>query len=131
MLFIYMFEQNPQFEGRVRSIYDSHQSRGDMLFTSYLALGEVLAGTYKVDSSRADEVKAMFLQSKFGLLPLGLNCVDPFGELRSQNISIADSLHLATASATGMDLFLTADKKLLKLRVPGIQFIVDLDTNLF
>jgi uncharacterized protein len=37
-------------------------------------------------------------------------------------------MHLACAASAGIDLFLTSDKQLLKLDVPGIQFIADFTT---
>jgi hypothetical protein len=36
---------------------------------------------------------------------------------------VADSINLACAASAGMDLFLTGDKGLVKLIVPGIQFV--------
>lgn len=129
MLFIYMFEDNARFAPRVDSIYASHQSRGDLLFTSYLALGEVLAGVYKLAPERASDIKEMFAETKFKLLPFDAECAEPFGRLRSQNISSSDALHLATASATGIDMFLTGDKRLQKIHVPGIKFIADIEID--
>jgi predicted nucleic acid-binding protein len=131
MLFIYMFEDNARFAPRVASIYESHKQNGDLLFTSYLSLGEVLAGVYNLAPERAEGVKAMFAAAKFRLLPFGSRCAEPFGRLRSQKISSADALHLATASAENIDLFLTGDKRLQKLRVPGIKFVADIDLDLF
>jgi hypothetical protein len=35
---------------------------------------------------------------------------------------------LACAASAGIDLFLTGDKQLVKLDIPGIQFIADFNT---
>lgn len=54
------------------------------------------------------------------------NQVAPFAILCGERkVKIADSIHLACAASAGIDLFLTGDKQLAKLDVPGIQFIAD------
>jgi hypothetical protein len=45
-------------------------------------------------------------------------------------VSQADGIHLASAAAAGVDLFITNDDKLRKLRIPGIRFFADLDGKL-
>jgi predicted nucleic acid-binding protein len=45
-------------------------------------------------------------------------------------VSSADAIHLACAANAGTDLFLTNDKKLVGKVIPGIQFIVGLDSNI-
>ncbi|HEY7838794.1 MAG TPA: hypothetical protein VIC54_09360 [Terriglobales bacterium] len=42
-----------------------------------------------------------------------------------------DALHLAIAATAGVNLFLTNDRRLHRLKVPGIDFIAGLDTNLY
>jgi hypothetical protein len=42
-------------------------------------------------------------------------------------VKSADSINLACAASAGIDLFLTGDKQLMKLNVPGIQFIADFE----
>jgi hypothetical protein len=39
-------------------------------------------------------------------------------------------VNLASAAGAGIDLFLTGDKQLMKLEIPGIHFIADFDTPL-
>jgi predicted nucleic acid-binding protein len=59
-------------------------------------------------------------------LPFDEGAVAPFSRLRSvEKVKVADSIHLACAASAGIDLFLTGDQQLLKLDVPGIQFIAD------
>jgi hypothetical protein len=43
----------------------------------------------------------------------------------------AGATHLARAAHTGVDLFLTNDRELPDLVIPGIHFIAGLDVNLF
>ena len=52
--------------------------------------------------------------------------MDLFGRLRAKHrTSAADTIHLACAAVAGVDLFLTNDKDLVKLHVPGIKFIAN------
>lgn len=55
----------------------------------------------------------------------------PFSQLRAHHkLGVADSIHLACAASAGIDLFLTGDKQLIRLDVPGIQFIADFMTSI-
>ena len=47
MVFVYWLENHPQYAPRAEHIFRSMQSRGDQLCTSYLTMGEVLAGPLK------------------------------------------------------------------------------------
>jgi hypothetical protein len=62
-------------------------------------------------------------------LPFDQGAVRPFSRLRAkEKLKAANCIHLACAASAGIDLFLTGDKQLLKLDVPGIQFIADFNT---
>ena len=56
MLFIYWLEGNPHFSERVRQLLERAFKRNDQLFTSYLALGEILAGAAKSPHPQKDAV---------------------------------------------------------------------------
>jgi hypothetical protein len=45
-------------------------------------------------------------------------------------VSQADGIHLATAAASKVDLFITNDGELRKLKIQGIRFFADLDGKL-
>jgi hypothetical protein len=49
----------------------------------------------------------------------------------STSVRSANAIHLATASASGVDLFLTHDKKLQRLSIPGVPFIAGLDGKIW
>lgn len=127
MLFIYLLEDHPAFSVRARQLLARSRRRGDSLFTSYLALGEVLAGAEKsAQPMKAVALRQSFDEMGFSYLPFDEGAVAPFSRLRGrQNVKIADSIHLSCAASAGIDLFLTGDKQLTKLDVPGIQFIAD------
>lgn len=132
MLFIYLFEDHPVYAERVQQLLERSYRRGDTLFTSYLALGEMMAGTEKSAApQKAIDVRKSFEEMGFSLLPFDAGAVAPFSRLRARDrLKIADSIHLACAASAGIDLFLTGDKQLTRLDVPGIQFIADFNSQI-
>ncbi len=130
MLFIYLLEDHPSYAERTRQLLTRARRRGDMLFTSYLALGELMAGAEKsIKPKKETALRETILEMGFTCLPFDGGSVAPFSRLRStQKLRVADAIHLACAASAGIDLFLTGDKQLAKLDVPGIQFIADFNT---
>lgn len=130
MLFIYLLEDHPTFSSRVRQLLTRARRRGDSLHTSYLALGEVMAGAEKsIYPQKTLAVRDTLREMGFSCLPFDEGAVTPFSKLRAKHkLGIADSIHLACAASAGIDLFLTGDKQLVNLDVPGIQFIADFNT---
>jgi predicted nucleic acid-binding protein len=130
MLFIYLLEGHPTFSSRVRQLLDRAYRRGDLLFTSYLALGEVIAGAEKSPHpQKALALRQTLDEMGFSYLPFDGGAVAPFSRLRGkQKVKIADAIHLACAASAGIDLFFTGDGQLTRLDVPGIQFIADFNT---
>lgn len=127
MLFIYLLEGHPAFSLRTQQLLDRAYRRGDSLYTGYLALGEVMAGAANSpDIQKASTLRKTIEEMGFRFLPFDAGAVTPFAMLRAkQKLRVADSIHLACAASAGIDLFLTGDKQLAKLDVPGIQFIAD------
>ncbi len=133
MLLIYLVEGHPGFNARAVELLARAKRRGDALFTSYLALGEVLAGAEKSPNPHKTRAVQQTLEEMgFAYLPFDAGAVGPFSNLRAkQRLRIADSIHLACAASAGIDLFLTGDKQLTSLNVPGIQFIADFNNPVF
>jgi predicted nucleic acid-binding protein len=131
MLFIYLLEGHPAYSARTTHLLKRSYERGDSLFTSYLALGEIMAGAAKSPNpAKTLAARQTLDEMGFSYLSFGEGAVGTFTRLRSQNrLKIADSIHLACASSAGMDLFLTGDQQLSGLHVPGIQFVVDFRTQ--
>ena len=72
---------------------------------------------------------AVMTMAAITVIPFASGAVEPFSQLRSKHkLKVADCIHLACAASAGIDLFLTGDKQLLKLDVPGIQFVADFST---
>ena len=127
MLFAYLLDNHPIFGSRVLEILRRSVERGDTLFSSFLALGEILAGAKKSpDPNKRLAVQQAIPNMGFQFLPFDAGAVAPFSNIRSSTkVKTADAIHLACAASAGVDLFLTGDKQLVKLNIPGIQFIVD------
>jgi len=133
MLFIYLFQKDPNYWERVASLRRQSVERGDEICTSYLALGEILAGAYRdKDERTAQAIRDGMARSNIRLLPFDQQSVELFAKVRAEHrTAAADTIHLACAASYGVDLFITEDKKLHKLRIPGIKFVVGIDTDLF
>jgi predicted nucleic acid-binding protein len=133
MLFVYLVERHPVYVPRVEELLVRARRRGDSLYTSYLAIGELMAGSERSQyPEKAQAIAKTLREMGFTYLPFDAGAVEPFSKLRSkQKVKIADAIHLACAASAGIDLFLTGDKQLTKLDVPGIQFIVDFNTPVF
>ncbi len=130
MLFVYLLEGNPEFAPRVGELLERSYTRGDDLYTSHLAVGEVLAGA-RGDQRKETTFRHEISDMGFVALPFVERCVDTFARLRSvYRLQARDSIHLACAAASGMDLFLTNDQNVLKrqVHVSGIHFIADFNS---
>ena len=127
MLFIYLVEGHPAYFSRVQDLLDRSFRRKDLLFTSYFALGEIMAGAEKSPNpQKAASIRQTIEEMDFSFLPFDAGAVSPFSRLRArEQIKAPDAIQLACAASAGIDLFLTGDKQLMRLDVPGIQFIVD------
>lgn len=130
MLIIYLLEGNPTFSKRVQHLLQRSFERGDSLYTSFLAYGEVMAGAVN-SPEKVSKIQKIMEEMGFSYLPFDGGAVMPFSRLRAKNkLKVADAIHLASAASAGIDLFLTGDKQLMGLDVPGVQFIADFNTPL-
>ena len=130
MLFIYLIDGHPEFSDQVNYLLERSLERDDHLYTSHLAMAEVLAGAAKsVFPEKARKIREMMNEAGFRFLPFDGGCVEIFGQLRSkERLKIADAMHLACAANAGMNLVMTGDKDLTKIKVPGIHFIADFNS---
>ncbi len=132
MLFIYMLQGNPEYGPRVKTILNQMHTRKDVLCTSVFTLGEVLTGPRKTGSlSAAESVRSFFLESgRVELLPFSASTANRYSQIRATtSAQPADAIHLASAAESEVHLFITHDKRLQKLVIPGIHFISGLEGN--
>ncbi|MBS1813817.1 MAG: PIN domain-containing protein [Acidobacteria bacterium] len=129
MLFIYLLEGHPQYAKKCKDLMVRSYERGDQLFTSNLALGEMLAGRWQEGREATHAMRAQVSALGFQFLPFDENAVDTFSQLRAmQKLKIADAIHLSCAASARVDLFLTGDKQLHRIYVPGVQFITNFES---
>ena len=65
------------------------------------------------------------------LIPLSRPVMERYAQIRgSRSVLPPDAIHLACAAESGTDLFLTNDRRLHRLAIPGIQFIAGIDSGL-
>jgi predicted nucleic acid-binding protein len=133
MLFIYWLEDHPEYADRMNRIHERMEARGDRLCTSAFTVGEVLTGLYKREAlETASRVREAFLSPQIELISFTPETADRYARIRAgHQVSPADAIHLASAANAGVDLFLTNDRRLQPLAIPGIQFIAGMDVNLF
>lgn len=133
MLFVYLLEADPQFGPRVRGMYEEMMLREDRLCTSIFTVGEVLVGPQKGGGNEVvSRLKNYFNRNEIELIPFTIDTADLYSRIRAAHaVPPADAIHLASAAQSRVDLFLTNDRRLLKLNIPGITFIAGLDARLF
>jgi len=133
MLFVYLIEEHPEYYETVEKLVLQMAERGDTLCTSIFTRGEALVGAQKAGSEQIAQRLRDYLQPPIvSLLPFTLETADHYARIRATNkVSPADAIHLASAAAAGVDLFLTNDRSLRHMIVPGIQFVAGMDVDLF
>jgi len=132
MLFVYYLEGHSDFGPRVRQIHQEMSRRGDVLCTSVFTAGELLVRPQKLKAyEKIKELREYFDSDEIELVPFSLATAEVYSRIRAENSVLpADAIHLASAAETRTDLFITNDKKIQKLHVPGINFIAGLDGSI-
>jgi predicted nucleic acid-binding protein len=133
MVFIYLIEDHPVFAPKVQRIYERMLERSDTLYTSAFTVGEALVGPIKgKDPDLAVKMKTVFRGAEVNLLPFLASTAEVYAGIRANfPVKTPDAIHLATAAEAKTDLFLTNDKELHRLVIPGISFIAGLDGAIF
>jgi predicted nucleic acid-binding protein len=122
--YIYLFEGNPLFEEAVVSLRQRILLRRDELLTSALTLGEIQVKALNESKPElAQDLRRRVVESS-RILAFDAACGDAFAHVRSTTkVKGPDAIQLACAMTVGVDFFVTNDKDLQKLQLPGIQRI--------
>ena len=126
-IWIYAYENDPTFGTPARQFMQSLRSGKHRLAGSLFVLNELLVlPTRRNDTFTIASYRQLFASQNLDLLPYTLASAQMYAQLRAfDRIKPMDALHLATAAAARVDLFITHDTKLLPLSVPGIGTIAD------
>ena len=127
-LFIYLFEQNSEFEPRVIAIRQAMNARGDRLFATAMTVGEILVKPVEASDQTLEEKYHSFFQSGVvTVLPFDIDAAAHYARIRQdRSVRPPDAIQLACAAAHGIDLFITNDDRLSGKIVPGVNFITSL-----
>ena len=128
-LFIYLFEQNPRFEGRVADIRKKMLQRGDQLYTSSLTAGEILVKPWEAGDRKVfQHYRDYFQSSGLTVIPFDLQAAVVYARIREdRTITRPDAIQLACAAIHNVNLFITNDLRLSGKVISGIDFLTSLD----
>lgn len=126
-VFIYMFEGLEPNRSRMLEIRKRMLERGDRIVTSAMTLGEVLIKPIKSGQTSLIEQYDRAIRST-QVVNFDASVARRYASLRAAHpLRNAAAIQLACAAHIGVDLFITSDKDLHKLHVPGIGFIAPID----
>jgi predicted nucleic acid-binding protein len=127
-VFIYMFEGVEPNRSRMLEIRKRMLERGDRIVTSAMTLGEVLVKPTKLGQTSLIEQYDRAIRTTSQIISFDPAVAWRYASLRATHtLRNADAIQLACAANFGVDLFITNDRDLHKLDVPGIGFIAPLD----
>ena len=128
-IFVYLLEDTGQRGKRATEILNEISLRGDEVLTSALTLGELLVKPLEAnDLALADRYRKVFRGSTVRLISFDEAAGERYARIRQdRGIKAPDAIQLATAAATGCELFITNDDRLTRVRVQGIHFIASMD----
>ncbi len=127
-VFIYMLEGIEPNRSRMLEIRKRMLNRGDRIVTSAMTLGEVLVRPTKLGQTSLIEQYDRAIRTTAQVVSFDTSVAWRYASLRATHtIRSADAIQLACAAHFGVDLFITNDKNLHKLNIPGIGFIAPLE----
>ncbi|MBS1799058.1 MAG: type II toxin-antitoxin system VapC family toxin [Acidobacteria bacterium] len=130
-LFIYLLDAHSQFRTPVSSLRQKMLVSGSDLVTSTMTLGEVMTGPRRHNHEPLAQQYKSAITQVATIVPLDERAADIYSSIRaSHRVKPPDAIQLACAAAYGVELFVTNDEDLHKLRIPGIHFIVSIQTAL-
>lgn len=126
-IWVYAYENDPTFGSSARNFMQSLRSGQHRIVGSLFVLNELLVlPTRRGDTFTIASYRQLFASPNLELLPYTLPSAQIYAQLRAfDRIKPLDALHLATAAAARVDLFVTHDTKLLPHTVSGIGTIAD------
>ena len=130
-LYIYLLDTRSPFRPPVHALRQKMLNAQVSLVTSTMTLGELMTGPRREGNDvLAAQYRAALTQSST-IVPFEEKAADLYATIRAQHrLKQPDAIQLASAATHGVELFITNDDKLWKVRVPGIHFVVSMETAL-
>lgn len=125
-IIIYLQEGAPEIQEAVVTVVSSAVSRGAVLVTSEISIVECLHGALKrKNNALAQSYRAFFADEKaIATTPVRAAILELAAEVGAEyGLKTIDAIHVASAMATGCDMFLTND---MRLRAPTDLVVVRL-----
>ena len=128
-LFIYIFENNPEWAPRVIEFRRQMRLRRDTLVTSWLTVAEVLTKPKQLGNAMLEKSYLNFFTGgAVEIVSFELEAAKRYSAIRSrERVRPADAIQLSCAASAGTDLFVTNDSRLSALVIPGITFITGIE----
>ena len=126
-VFIYLFEDHPLHHKEVVKLRTKMLHRGDELMTSWLTVGEVQVQSPNRAGAASYLAYRDAIVQVSQVVAFGEEASERYREVRDiTTVRGPDAVQLACAAAAGVEIFVTNDKKLQGVRVPGIHFIASI-----
>ena len=125
-IYIYLFENNPRFAAVSEQIFLDLVQQQTTIIASTLLITELLVAPIKEKQLELARIYKYLDDHIPGLefIPLTREISILSAELRAKyNLKTPDAIHLATALATNIQLFITADKKIKNIKEINIKHI--------
>jgi len=130
-LFIYFYEQNASYAKAIARLRAKMLQRGDELITSWMTVGEVQVQPRLKGNSALAAALGRSIMDAARIVDFSRDAAKHYVEIRTTTrVKGPDAIQLACAASSGVELFVTNDAALHKLRVDGIHFIVSIETAL-
>ena len=113
--FVYFLERHPKFYERVLPLFEAAAQGTLQLVTSELTVAELLVQPYKMGRADIAATYRRFLKDEglIDLVPVSLNVLEAAAASRgTQRGSLADAIHVATASLSDCSAFVTNDHRI-------------------
>lgn len=118
-VFIYLLNAHPEFGPKA----EQAARNPDLKVASELVFAEIFSSTKLNNAALRHETRTFMEALPVNYLPISKDTNLLAGQLRRKNkkLALADALHIACALEAGAESFITNDKALTRLKIPGLQ----------
>lgn len=112
--FVFFLERHPEFYDRVLPLFEAAVQGSLQLVTSELTVAELLVQPYKMGRADIAATYRRFLKDEglIDLVPVSLNVLEAAASRGTMSGSLADAIHVGTASLSGCSAFVTSDHRI-------------------